>query len=350
MILVSRTSSGGHPVTKSEQVVLMRRPDGALRPDDFRHEEIDLPPIGHDQFLVRNEYLSLDAGFRKWMSAGTSDNYLQEMPLGKAVQSIVLGQVIESRNPRYPVGAWIMGRAAWERYSIVDGSDLMTILEVDTALPIYEYLAALGTAGLTAYFGLSKIGLPKCGDVLLVSAAGGGVGSLVGQLGKLMGCTTIGISSTEEKCRWLMDELHYDHTINYRLETPVAQRIHDLAPEGIDIFFDNVGGDLLDQALECISMNARIVLCGAVSQYEKTGKHTGITNLWQLVTKRARAEGFMFSDYVDEFPQAIGKLSQWIKDGTLHGPVEITQGIENTADAFCRMLAGKTRGKCLVKV
>jgi NADPH-dependent curcumin reductase CurA len=170
-----------------------------LRPDDFRHEKVDLPPIGHDQFLVRNEYFSLDAGFRKWMSAGTSDNYLAEMPLGKAVQSIVLGQVIESRNPRYPAGAWIMGRAAWERYSIVDGSDLMTILAVDTALPIYEYLAALGTAGLTAYFGLTKIGLPKRGDVLLVNAAGGGVGSLVGQLGKLMGCTTIGISSTEER-------------------------------------------------------------------------------------------------------------------------------------------------------
>ncbi len=350
MIFASRTSSGGYPVTKSEQIVLMRRPDGALRPDDFRHEEIDLPPIGRDQFLVRNEYLSLDAGFRKWMSAGTSDSYLQEMPLGKAVQSIVLGQVIESLNPRYPVGAWIMGRAAWERYSIVDGSDLMTILEVDAALPIYEYLATLGTAGLTAYFGLLKIGLPKRGDVLLVSAAGGGVGSLVGQLGKLMGCTTIGISSTEEKCRWLMDELHYDHAINYRLDTPVAQQIHAVAPAGIDIFFDNVGGELLDQALECLAMNARIVLCGAVSQYEKTGTHTGITNLWQLVTKRARAEGFMFSDYVEEFPEAIGQLSQWIKEGKLHGPVEITHGLENTGEAFCRMLAGQTRGKCLVKV
>jgi NADPH-dependent curcumin reductase CurA len=350
MMAPSRVSFRGHPVTGSEQVVLIRRPDGALRPDDFRHEKVDLPPIGPGQFLVRNQYFSLDAGFRKWMSAGTSDSYLQEMPLGKAVQSIVLGQVVESLNPLYATGAWIMGRAGWERYSIVDGSDLMTILEVDAALPIYEYLAALGTAGLTAYFGLLKVGLPKRGDVLLVSAAGGGVGSLVGQLGKLMGCTTIGISSTEEKCQWLMDDLHYDHAVNYRLDAPVARQLRELAPEGVDIVFDNVGGDLLDQALECLAMNARIVLCGAVSQYERTGAHAGITHLWELVTKRARAEGFMFSDYVDEFPEAIGKLSHWIKEGTLRSPVEITSGIENTAEAFCRMMAGKTRGKCLVKV
>ena len=335
---------------KSEQVALIRRPDGALRPDDFRHEEVEVPPIEPGQFMVRNQYFSLDAGFRKWMSAGTSDSYLQEMPLGKAVQSIVLGQVVESLNPGYPTGAWIMGRAGWERYSIVDGSDLMTILEVDPDLPIYEYLAALGTAGLTAYFGLLKVGLPKRGDVLLVSAAGGGVGSLVGQLGKLMGCTTIGISSTEEKCRWLVEDLRYDHAVNYRLDTPVARQISELAPEGVNIVFDNVGGDLLDQALECLAMNARIVLCGAVSQYERTGTHAGTTHLWELVTKRARAEGFMFSDYVDEFPQAIGELSRWIKQGALRSPVEITGGIENTAEAFIRMMAGKTRGKCLVKV
>jgi len=140
----------GHPVTKSEQGVLMRRPDGAWRLDVLRYEGVDLPPVGHDQFLVREEYLSLDAGFRKWMSAGTSDNYLQEMPLGQAVQGIVPGQVVESPNPRYPAGAWIMGRAGRERFSVVDGSDLMTVVEVDTALPTYEYLAALGTAGLTA--------------------------------------------------------------------------------------------------------------------------------------------------------------------------------------------------------
>ena len=165
MMAPSRVSSGGIPVTRSEQVVLIRRPDGALRPDDFRHEEIDLPSIGQGQFLLRNEYFSLDAGFRKWMSAGASDNYLQEMPLGKAVQSIVLGQVVESLNPGYPTGAWIMGRAAWERYSIVDGSDLMTILQVDATLPVYEYLAALGTAGLTAALYAARVGLVPAAEL-----------------------------------------------------------------------------------------------------------------------------------------------------------------------------------------
>jgi len=337
-------------VQKSKQIVLLRRPDGPIRKEDFGLEEVPLPPIGDGQFLVRNEYLSLDAGFRQWMNAGASDNYLQEMPLGKPVQSIVLGQVIESRNPRYPVDAWIMGRTAWESFSIADGSDLMSVLEVDADLPPYEYLAALGPAGMTAYFGLFRIGQPKEGDTLLVSAAAGGVGSLVGQLGKIAGCTTIGTSSSAEKCQWLRDELGYDHSVNYRLDVPVSQQVRELAPEGVDVFFDNVGGEMLDQALECLALNARIVLCGAVSQYEKTGKHTGITNLWQLVTKRARAEGFMFSDYVDEYPRAIGELSQWIREGKLRSPVEMTSGIENTADAFCRMLAGKTRGKCLVTV
>lgn len=337
-------------MTKSEQIVLLRRPDGALQPDDFRREEVELPSIGDNQFLARNEYLSLDAGFRQWMNAGASDNYLEEMPLGKAVQSIVLGKVVESRNPQYPAGAWIMGRAAWETYSIADGSDLMTVVEADPGIPIYEYLAALGAAGLTAYFGLLKIGSPKSGDILLVSAAGGGVGSLVGQLGKLRGCTTIGISSSEEKCQWLKDELGYDHAINYRLEMPISRQLQELVPDGIDIYFDNVGGGMLDQVLECLALNARIVLCGAISQYEKTGRHTGVTNLWQLVTKRAKAEGFMFSDYVDEYPQAIGELSQWIRDGKLRSPVEISEGIESTAEAFCGMLHGKTRGKCLVKL
>jgi len=262
----------------------------------------------------------------------------------------VLGEVVESRNPRFPAGAWVMGRTAWESYSIADGSDLMTVLDVDADLPAYEYLAALGPAGMTAYFGLFRIGRPEPGDTLLVSAAAGGVGSLVGQLGKLAGCTTIGTSSSPEKCQWLKDELGYDQAINYRLDVPVSTQVHELVPDGIDVFFDNVGGELLDQVLECLALNARIVLCGAVSQYEKTGRHTGITNLWQLVTKRARAEGFMFSDYVDDYPEAMAELSQWIREGKLRSPVDITSGIENTADAFCRMLAGKTRGKCLVKV
>lgn len=337
-------------MTTSQQIVLLRRPEGEIHKEDFGRKEINLPPIQDQQFLIRNAYLSLDAGFRQWMNAGASDNYLQEMPLGKAVQSIVLGQVIESLNPQYPPGAWVMGRTAWESHSIADGSDLMTVLEVDADIPIFEYLATLGPAGMTAYFGLLKIGLPESGDTLLVSAAGGGVGSLVGQLGKLKGCTTIGISSSEEKCQWLKDELGYDHAINHKLGVPVSRQIQEVAPDGVDIYFDNVGGGLLDQVLECIALNARIVLCGAISQYEKTGKHTGITNMWQLITKRARAEGFMFSDYVDDYPQAISELSQYVKEGKLRSPLEITTGIEHTAEAFCDMLAGKTRGKCLVKV
>jgi NADPH-dependent curcumin reductase len=333
----------------AKHVVLKSRPDGAVSPENFGLKTSRLRELVDGEFLIQNSFLSLDAGFRQWMNAGASDNYLSEMPLEAPVQSIVLGKVIDSKNSSYPVGCHVVGRTAWETHSIADGSDLMTIIEPLPGIPLEEYLAALGPSGMTAYFGLLDIGKPQPGNILLVSAAAGGVGSLVGQLGKIAGCTTIGISSSDSKCEWLKSSLGYDQVINYRDQGGLEAGLNAVAPNGVDIYFDNVGGRMLDNALCHLRHNARVVLCGAISQYE-TDAAEGVYNLWQLVTKRARAEGFMFSDYVEQYSTAIEELAMWIREGKLCSPLNISEGIESTGSAFCDMLCGINRGKSLVRL
>ena len=255
--------------------------------------------------------------------------------------------MVDSLNEDYPTGVYVVGRTAWQDYSIADGSDLMSIIDIDSGVPPEQYLSALGPSGMTAYFGLMGIGQPKAKETIVVSAAAGGVGSLVGQMAKTLGCKTIGLTSSEEKCQWLTTELGYDIAINYRSATPLLEQIQQAAPDGVDIYFDNVGGEMLDTVMQHLALNARLVLCGAISQYD-ADKDTGIYNLWQLVTKRARAEGFMFSDYIDQYPQASQQLAQWINDGLLKAPLNLSYGLETTAQSFCDMLEGKNTGKSLV--
>jgi NADPH-dependent curcumin reductase len=334
---------------KIQKVVLSSRPDGVLKTDNFQLLEGNCPSIGEGQFLIKNSYLSLDAGFRQWMNEGASDNYLSAMPLGEAVQSIALGEVVESRHPDYPVGVHVVGRTAWETYSIADGSDLMTIVDVGNGVTEEHHLSVLGPSGMTAYFGLRDIGKVKAGDTVLVSAAAGGVGSLVGQMAKILGCRTIGISSSDKKCKWLTTDLQYDDVINYNSEPGLDKSIKALAPDGVDVYFDNVGGEMLDTVLPHLALKARVVLCGAISQYDDDS-HAGVRNMWELITKRARAEGFMFSDYVDDYEDAATVISQWVAEGKLNAPVSLTHGISTTAAAFCDMLTGKNLGKSLVKL
>lgn len=337
-------------MTNNQQILLSSRPTDSLGPEHFTLAERPLPALENGQFLVENLYLSLDAGFRQWMNEGASDNYLTAMPLDQAVQSIVLGRVVESRNPAFTPGMTVMGRTAWEQYSIADGTDLMTVIETAADIPLHEYLCALGPSGMTAYFGLIDIGQVKAGDNVLVSAAAGGVGSVVGQIARIKGCRTVGITSSDKKCAWLREELRYDAAINHRAAEGLLAQIQREFPTGIDIFFDNVGGEILDTAMQHLALKARIVLCGAISQYDKTGQHSGAHHLWELITKRARAEGFMFSDYVERYPAAMEDISGWIRQGKLKSPAVIVDGIENTAQAFCDMLTGHNMGKCLVRL
>ncbi|MCK9564299.1 MAG: NADP-dependent oxidoreductase [Bacteroidales bacterium] len=335
---------------QNSQIVLSSHPSGSLTVDNFRLVEAPLAALEEGQFLIENRYLALDAGFRQWMNAGSGDNYLPAMPLGKAVQSIVLGQVVDSRHADYPVGTTVMGRTAWEQYSIADGSDLMTIIDAEADIPLHEYLCALGPAGMTAYFGLLDIGNPSAGETVVVSAAAGGVGAIVGQIAAIKGCRVLGITSSEDKAAWLRDELGYHGTLNYRREPGLLTQLEEQVPAGMDILFDNVGGAVLDTCMQHLAEGARLVLCGAISQYDHTGQHEPVHNLWQLITKRARAQGFMFSDYIDRYPDAMAEMASWIRAGKLKSPVTISTGIESTAAAYCDMLTGKSRGKCLVRL
>tara|TARA_B110000046_G_scaffold176166_2_gene201542 strand:+ start:1088 stop:2104 length:1017 start_codon:yes stop_codon:yes gene_type:complete len=332
------------------RVLLARRPADHLVAADF---EVDTQPLGtisDGQFMIKNVYLSLDAGFRQWMNEGSGDNYLESMPLGEPVQSIIMGTVVESRNPEYPKGSIVMGRTAWEQYSIADGSDLMSILEPDPAVELHEYLCSLGPSGMTAYFGIMDIGQPKPGDLFVINAAAGGIGCIAGQIAKAKGCSTVGIAGGTEKCQWLQDTLGYDQVIDYKSAQPFEQQLQLVAPEGMDIVYDNVGGSMLTTMLGQLAENSRIILCGAVSQYERDGGHEAVGNMWELITKRARAEGFMFSDHVDRYPEAIDYITAMLKAGSLVSPVNWSEGIESSGQAFIDMLAGDNLGKCLIKL
>jgi hypothetical protein len=332
------------------RVLLARRPAEHLVADDFEVHSQPLGSIKDGEFMIRNIYLSLDAGFRQWMNDGSGDNYLASMPLGEPVQSIIMGRVIESLNAEYPEGSIVMGRTAWEQYSIADGSDLMSIIEPDPALELHEYLCSLGPSGMTAYFGIMDIGQPKSGDVFVINAAAGGIGCIAGQIAKAEGCSTVGIAGGTVKCNWLLDTLGYDQVIDYKSSTPFDEQLQKAAPAGMDIVYDNVGGAMLSSMLSQLAENSRIILCGAVSQYEREGGHEPVGNMWELITKRARAEGFMFSDYVDRYPEAIEYITAMLKSDSLVSPVNWSEGVESAGQAFIGMLAGNNLGKCLIKL
>lgn len=335
-------------VNHNRQILLEKRPDGTLHESDFSLAVAPMPECRDGQFVMRNQYFSLDAGFRKWMNEGADDAYLSAMPLGMPVQSIVLGQVIASRHPGFPQDSLVLARASWEEYCVLDGSDFAQRLDHDGSFPPHEFVAALGPTGMTAYFGLLDIGRPRAGDTVLVSAAGGAVGSVVGQIARILGCRTVGITSSEEKCRWLKEHLGYDEAINHRDPAGLAAQLAKAMPDGFDIYFDNVGGAMLDEALQHMKQGARVVLCGAIADYDHNDGEAGVFHMWQFIVKRASAAGFMFSDYVDRYPEAVEHLSAWLSEGRLKSVVDIRNGIEQTPRAFCDMLEGASRGKCIV--
>lgn len=331
------------------QVVLKRHPEGAVTTGDFEVVSSGVPEVGEGQVLLRNLYLSMDAGFRHWMTAGAGDNYLPGMQIGDPVQSMVLGQVVRSRHPDYAEGAYLSARCAWETFSILDGSDLAAVIDPEPGVPLHEYMSLLGPTGMTAFFGLMRLGVPCAGDTLVVSAAGGAVGTAVGQLGKVHGCRTIGLTGSEAKAEWLRRDVGYDVAISREREPDLADALARAAADGVDIFFDNVGGATLDVALGQLSEGARIVLCGAISQYEQE-RPEPVFNTWELITKRARMEGFMFSDYAEEFPEAASTLAGHYRSGDLVSFNQMYSGIESAPQAFCDMMHGASRGKCLVDV
>lgn len=333
-------------MTTNTSVVLARRPQGNPVPEDFRLEEGPLPSPQPGQALIRNHYISLDAGFRNWMNESAGDDVLPAMPLDAPVMGLVMGEVIESRHEAYQVGDWLMARIAWQEYSLADDSHF--IVKIDPAEPyaMNLYLGVLGDTGLSAYFGMMDIGKPQPGETVLVSAAGGAVGSIAGQIARIHGARAVGIAGGQEKCRRLVEELNYDAAIDHRGD--LRAQLAEKCPDGVDVFFDNVGGPLLEPVLDHINVHARIALCGAVAAYG--GEVPGPTNLFQLVAREATMRGFFAHTQVERYPEARAQLAAWLDEGKLVAPEYMLEGIANVGPAFCDLFAGRNFGKTIVRL
>ena len=325
---------------------LVARPEGAFKPEDFQWAEEPVPDLEAGQVLVRQIYLSLDPTSRGWANPGRT--YLPPIPLGSVMRGFGLGVVEESRDPGLKPGDFVQGLLGWQTHPVMDGQ-AVTRFERDPAIPLEAYLAVLGHIGATAYFGLLEIGKPQPGETLVVSGAAGAVGSLVGQIGKIAGCRVVGIAGSDEKCRWLTETLGFDAAINYKQE-PVLSRLRRQCPAGIDVHFENVGGNILDAALAFINDRARIVLCGLIAQYNEVVPPPGPRFLGNVLIRRARIEGFIVLDYENRFPEAFGPLTRWMAEGRLRYRTDIVEGLEQAPTAVNRLFEGANIGKLLVRV
>lgn len=334
----------------NQRVLLARYPVGLPVEADFRLDEQPVEEPAEGEFLIRNLYFSLDAGFRQWMREGASDNYLSAMAIGEPVMSLTLGRVEQSRHPDFSEGMLVLGRHAWETYTLTDASDFTAPLEVDPALPLHLYLGTLGPTGFTAYFGLMDIGQPQAGETVLVSAAGGAVGSVAGQIAKALGCRSVGLTSSDDKAAWLEREIGYDVGINYNAPGGLDEALAKACPEGVDVYFDNVGGAILDTTLPHLRQGARVVLCGMVAEYHDADRPYGVTHLWEAITKRATLKGFMYTDEGPRYPEAMAQLRAWLDAGAISSFDEVRDGIESTPAAFCGLFTGANRGKIMIKL
>ena len=329
---------------------LKARPEGMIKVTDFEYVEEPVADIGESEFLVRNLYFAFEPAMRGWVNDVKS--YVPPVQLGEVMRAGTVGQVVESNHPDYPVGQLVSGMLGWQEYAVDNGQPglMGSLSKVPAGVPPYLVLSALGATGLTAYFGMLDIGEPKAGDVVVVSGAAGATGSVAGQIAKIKGAAkVIGIAGGPEKCRWITEELGFDAAIDYKSET-VGDKLNELCPEGINIYFDNVGGDILDEALLNMAQNGRIVLCGGISSYNDAELPPGPKNYMQLVIRRCRMEGFILLDYYDRAGEAIADLSSWIASGELKHAEDIQEGIENTPETFLRLFTGKNMGKQLLKI
>ena len=332
----------------NEQVVLARRPNGKPVADDFQVVTNKVRTPGAGEALIKNEYISLDAGFRNWMDEDAGDEVLPAMPLFEPVMGLVVGRVIQSENVALQEDSLIMGRLAWEQYSIATDADFLVPIP-DSGHPTSYHLGVLSDTGMSAYFGLTDIGDVKPGETVLISAAGGAVGSIAGQIARILGAgRVVGFAGNEQKCARLKEELGYDEAINYRAGD-VEAVIAATCPDGVDVYFDNVGGELLVPVLNNINHGARIPFCGAVADYTRL-EEKGPGNLFQLVTNCARLEGFLTHTKVDRYDEARNMLSSWLEEGKLKSFEAVYEGVSSCGVAFSDLFAGKNFGKTLVKV
>lgn len=325
---------------------LASRPSGEIDEKNFTWSEEPVPELKEGELLVRNIYLSLDPTNRIWMS--DMDQYMPPVQIGEVMRGGTVGVVEESRHPDYAPGDLVSGLLGWQLYAVSSGQGIVK-LPTHVPVPLTAFMAVLNHIGATAYFGLLELGKPKEGETVVVSAAAGAVGSLVGQLAKIKGCRTIGLAGSDEKCRWLTEELGFDGAINYKIEN-VAARLKELCPKGIDVYFDNVGGEILDTVLTQMNLFGRIPLCGLISQYNSTSPQPGPTNFTTILMRRLRIEGFIVLDYADRYPEAFTLLGQWIGSGALKYRVDMAEGLKNAPQTLQRLFTGENIGKQVLKI
>ena len=332
---------------RNRQWLLAKRPVGMVGAANFEFREVPAPAPGPGEILVKNLYLSFDPAMRGWMEDRPS--YIPPVGLGEVMRAGGVGQIVESRRSDLKAGDFVQGMFGWQEYSIAAPGGLMSATPLPKGMPLTWPLGACGITGLTAYFGLLDLGKPKAGETVVVSGAAGATGSVAAQIAKIQGCRVIGIAGGAEKCRWLTETAHLDAAIDFKRED-VAKRIRELCPKGVDVYFDNVGGEILDAALANLAQRARVVLCGGISGYNEATPAPGPRNLMNLVVTRSRMEGFIVIDYAPRFAEGATKLAQWVAEGKLAHAEDVQRGIENAPKTFLRLFQGKNLGKQLLQV
>jgi hypothetical protein len=333
---------------RNHRFTLAARPTGLPRSTDFVFEDEAVRELDDGELLVQVRYISLDPAMRSWMNEGKS--YIRPVSIGEVMRAGAIGSVVESRHPGFAIGTQVFGTFGMQEYAISNGDG---ITPIDPKLspglvPLPVMLSTLGMPGLTAYFGLLDIGKPVAGNTVVVSGAAGAVGSVVGQIAKIKGCRVVGIAGGADKCRYLT-ELGFDAAIDYKAGN-VRDALREHCPKGIDVFFDNVGGDILDAALARIALRARIIICGAISQYNSTTPVKGPSNYLSLLVNRASMTGMVVFDYAARYGAAIAEMAQWVASGKLRSKEDIVPGLDRFPEALLKLFSGENHGKLMLEL
>ena len=331
---------------KSKQIQLKKRPVGMPSLDDFQTKEVEIGEVSDGEFAVTNEWFSVDPYMRGRMK--DTESYVPPFALDETMEGGCVGKVVVSKNEDFPEGTWVLGNSGWRDNWISDGGGVVSI-DTDRA-PASAYLGVLGLTGMTAFVGLTEIASLEDGNTVFVSAASGAVGSIVAQIAKLHSCQVVGSAGSADKIAWLKEKAGIDTVFNYHDVDDVSTKLKELCPDGIDIYFDNVGGDHLQGAIDNMNNGGRIACCGMISGYNDEEPKPGPDNLFKIIGKRIRMQGFIVRDHMDLQDKFIGKMIQWINEGKIHWEETITEGVENAPEAFIGLFQGDKLGKALVKV
>jgi NADPH-dependent curcumin reductase CurA len=331
----------------NRRLLLAERPSGMVDERTVRVEQADVPEPGAGEALARVRFLSIDPTIRTWMD--DAPGYLPPIAIDEVVRGAGIAEVVQSNSERYSPGDLLFGMTGWQDYVIADDGE-RAMQSLPPGVPPSIALGLFGVTGMTAYFGLLDVGRIQEGDVVVVSGAAGATGSTVGQIAKIKGASkVIGIAGGQEKCGWIAEELGFDATIDYKGED-VSARLRELAPEGIDLYFDNVGGEILDACLAQLALRGRVVLCGAISSYNDRGAVRGPRNYSNLIVKRGRMEGFIILDYLERFPEAQAEMAGWLASGQVKAAEHIVEGLERAPEALNLLFTGGNTGKVIVQV